>query len=109
MMLTCVALTGQGTPYGYEEQPAGLGVSPGVRSKEPCGSAQVHPKPYTPFPGGHAINQVFNSRQLLCRNVKRFRGGLVFKAHRLVYHPTLGWRVIKKMKKKKETTVNHTP
>jgi len=32
----------------------------------------------------------------LGRNVKRFRGGLVFKAHRLVYHPTLGSRVIKK-------------
>jgi len=30
--------------------------------------------------------------------VKRFRGGLVFKAHRLVYHPTLGSRVIKKKK-----------
>ena len=29
-----------------------------------------------------------------------FRGGLVFKAHRLVYHSTLGWRVIKKKKKK---------
>ena len=27
------------------------------------------------------------------------RGGLVFKAHRLVYHSTLGWRVIKKKKK----------
>jgi len=32
----------------------------------------------------------------LRRNVKRFRGGLVFKAHRLVYHSTLGLRVIKK-------------
>ena len=32
------------------------------------------------------------------RNVQRFRGGLVFKAHRLVYHSTLGWRVIKKKK-----------
>ena len=31
----------------------------------------------------------------LRRNVKRFRGGLVFKAHRLVYHSTLGSRVIK--------------
>jgi len=31
-------------------------------------------------------------------NVKRFRGGLVFKAHRLAYHSTLGWRVIKKKK-----------
>jgi len=35
---------------------------------------------------------------LLQRNVKRFRGGLVFKAHRLVYHTTLGLRVIKKKK-----------
>ena len=26
----------------------------------------------------------------------RFRGGLVFKAHRLVYHSTLGWRVVKR-------------
>ena len=24
--------------------------------------------------------------------MKRFRGGLVFKAHRLVYHSTLGWK-----------------
>ena len=29
-------------------------------------------------------------------NVKRFRGGLVSKAHGLVYHSTLGLRVIKK-------------
>ena len=36
------------------------------------------------------------SEQLLSRNVKRFRGGLVFKAHRLVYHSTLGLIVIKK-------------
>ena len=33
------------------------------------------------------------------RNVKWFRGGLVFKAHRLLYHSTLGWGVIKKKKK----------
>jgi len=32
-------------------------------------------------------------------NVKRFRGGLVFKAHRLLYHSTLGLRVIKKRRK----------
>ena len=31
-------------------------------------------------------------------NVKRFRGGLVFKAHRLLHHSTLGLRVIKKKK-----------
>jgi len=32
-------------------------------------------------------------------NVQRFRGGLVFKAHRLLYHSTLGLRVIKKKKR----------
>ena len=37
--------------------------------------------------------------QLLYRNVQRFRGGLVFKAHRRLYHSTLGLRVIKKKKK----------
>ena len=31
---------------------------------------------------------------------QRFRGGLVFKAYRLVYHSTLGLRVIKKKKKR---------
>jgi len=35
-----------------------------------------------------------------CRNVKGFRGGLVFKAQRLVYHSTLGLTVIQKKKKK---------
>jgi len=34
--------------------------------------------------------------------MQRFRGGLVFKAHRLVYHSTLGWKVMKKKKKKKK-------
>ena len=37
--------------------------------------------------------------QLLCRNVKRFREGLVFEAHGLLYHSTLDWRVIKKKMK----------
>ena len=36
--------------------------------------------------------------QLLYRNVQRFRGGLVCKAHRPLYHSTLGLRVIKKKK-----------
>ena len=31
--------------------------------------------------------------------VRVHRGGLIFKAHRLVYHSTLGWRVIKKKEK----------
>ena len=30
--------------------------------------------------------------------MKRFQGGLVFKAHRLLYHSTLGSRVIEKEK-----------
>jgi len=34
-------------------------------------------------------------------DVKRFRGGLVFKAHRLLYHTSLGLRVIKKKKKER--------
>ena len=31
--------------------------------------------------------------------MERLRGGLLFKAHRLLCHPTLGLRVIKKKKK----------
>jgi len=33
---------------------------------------------------------------------RQIRLGLVFKAHRLVYHSTLGWTVIKKKKKTDE-------
>ena len=36
--------------------------------------------------------------QLLRRNVKRLRGGLVFKVHSLLYHSTLGPGVIRKKK-----------
>ena len=32
-------------------------------------------------------------------DTERFRGGLVFKAHRLVHHSILGWRVIQKKKR----------
>ena len=39
-------------------------------------------------------------QQLLRRNVKWFRGGLVFKAHRLLYLSTLGLRVIKKRRER---------
>ena len=46
------------------------------------------------------------SEQLLRRIVKRFRRGLVFKAHRLVNYSTLGSRLIKKKKKK---TSGHLP
>ena len=49
--------------------------------------------------GGNSTWVVRNLRTTTCRNVNRFRGGLVFKAHRLVYHSTLGLRVINKKKK----------
>jgi len=42
--------------------------------------------------------QTTRSSRFRVSNVQRFRGGLVFKAHRLVYHSTLGLRVIKKKK-----------
>ena len=42
------------------------------------------------------LNQSTTSwRQLLHRSLKRFRGGLVLKAHRRLYHSTLCLRVIK--------------
>ena len=41
--------------------------------------------------------------QVLDRNVQRFRGELVFKAHRRLDHSTLGLRVIKKKKKSWKT------
>jgi len=37
-----------------------------------------------------------HAQVMLSINVQRFRGGLVFKAHRRLYHSTLGLRVIKK-------------
>ena len=53
-----------------------------------CGPPEYHPRSIKRFKrrGGEAA--------------RPFRGGLVFKAHRLVYHSTLGLRVIKKKKKK---------
>ena len=49
--------------------------------------------------GGSSRVSGFGFRELLYRNVKRFRGGLVFKARRLLYHSTPGLRVIKKKNK----------
>ena len=56
----------------------------------------------------HMSPQVWTPRPL-GRNEKRFRGGLVFKAHRLLYHSTLGSRVIKKKKKKKKDQIHMSP
>jgi len=41
--------------------------------------------------------------------VQRFRGGLVFKAHRLLYHSTLGLRVIKKRRRRLTETQRRNP
>ena len=38
----------------------------------------------------------------IAMNLWRFRGGLVFKAHRILYHSTLGLRVVIKKKNKKQ-------
>jgi len=44
-------------------------------------------------------HRTHNHSRLLRRTVKRFRGGLVLKAHRLLYYSTLGLRVIKKKRR----------
>ena len=46
-----------------------------------------------------------NPEQLLRRNAWRLRGEPVFKAHRLLYHSTLGSRVIKKKRRYKPCAV----
>jgi len=43
-----------------------------------------------------ALGTVIDLRKLLRSNDKRFRGGLVFTIHRLLYPPTLGRELIKK-------------
>ena len=51
------------------------------------------------FPAGHGPVSAFGG---LSRNVERFRERLVFKAHRLLHHSTLGSRVIKKKRRGSE-------
>ena len=41
--------------------------------------------------------------------MKRFQGGLIFKAHGLVYHSTLGWRVIQKEEKGSVSALSRAP
>jgi len=63
------------------------------RTRDPA----LKPHPVRPSPVRHpAALRVAISEQLLYRNMQRFRGGLVFKAHRPLYHSTLGLRLIKK-------------
>jgi len=62
----------------------------------------LNPTPRTPIPTPREAEPRGVEEQLLRRNVKQFRGGLAVKAHRRVYHSTLGWRVIKKKKEQPE-------
>ena len=74
-----------------------------AREREREGSTSTGPPPscwFAKMSCARANTKRQCGEQLLSRNVKRFRGGLVFKAHRLLYHSTLGLRVIKKKKKK---------
>ena len=58
---------------------------------------EVIPVLCKPDAAGYSV-QFSTEKQLLSRNSERFRGGLVCKAHRLLYHSPLGSRVIKKDK-----------
>ena len=55
--------------------------------------------PIPQVPGSPLWNRSAGIAIAVRKNVKRFRGGLVFKAHRLVDHSTLCSRVIKKTDK----------
>jgi len=71
-----------------------LGLRVIKRRRRPCGCLW---RPRVRWQG--LLSRVRGLEQLLHRSVQRFRGGLVFKAHRLLYHSTLGLSVIKKKKK----------
>ena len=77
-------------------------------SREYC-SCPAYPA-HTPPPSSQRHQRLYSldsgqgrSRSVR-RNVERFRGGLVLKAHRLLYHSTLCLRVIKKEKKQTMAT-----
>ena len=92
----------RGTPVeGWEEDrtPARQVLDVAVPAVLPSGhrarSLARDPGPLGIAPlGRHVPASLF-----IVRNVNRFRGGLVFKAHGLLYHSTLGLRVIMKKKK----------
>ena len=53
---------------------------------------------------GKWVNADYAAFEASYINVQRFQGRLVLKARRLLYHPALGLRVIKKKKKKNPDT-----
>jgi len=69
-----------------------------------CGANMAHIRQSRPYSGlGFQVKflKIFELFPLFSRAAcaNTFRGGLVFKAHRLVYHSTLGSKEIKKKKK----------
>jgi len=82
-------------PYGFRVQGLGFGV---YRVARPEG---VDAPNLRRVPRRSTTQRATHSRTTISQKcVKRFRGGFVFKAHRLLYPSTLGLRVIKKKKKK---------
>jgi hypothetical protein len=71
---------------------AKLGIHKTVKARFwPWLEPSVRQKPLKPF-------TLFTSCSTLNQDAKWFRGGLVFKAQRLLYHSTLGPRVIDEKK-----------
>ena len=58
--------------------------------------AAISSSPNVPFPNRATSSSSLALQERGRRIVKRFRGWLVFKAHRILYHSILGSRVIKK-------------
>ena len=78
----------------------GLRVKKKKRDARPCPQVRP-PRPARPT--------VINSRTPHDMNLQRFQGGLVFKAHRRLYHSTLGLRVIKKRRGRRNETLGPAP
>ena len=105
------ANSGRGTARAEDAHgtPTQSHISPSILVYEEKGSKPVwrtNPSQWrrlrstaTNHAGGAAAWRLVFAVRGFDRNVKRFRGGLVFKARRWLYHSTLGSRVIKKKKK----------
>jgi len=66
------------------------------QTSHPNPKSRTSHKPFNPA----TLSNPQPVEQLLRRTVQRSQGGLVFKAHRLLYHSTLGSRVRKKEEEK---------
>ena len=85
-----------------------LQMAPPTSDPEPHPKPRNHPDRKT-CPGFRVWGMEFGRNALLRRNVKRFRGGLVFKARRLLYHSTLGLRVIEKKREEEQPLQERLP